>query len=278
MSLLSVFITHAIPNTSRNISEDSDGTYCRHINIKQECCNLLTMDVVSLSSPLRVKQPKSTKNKKQSSSSSPIVERKQPRPSAQARASRDLDEILRKATTGQSYSKDDSEPSLWKDISVLAGAFNGAAGKQDVAPSSPIKKEAVSNADSRSYKVFDMNTINAPGVMYKSVVITTDTSCTEMIEQVLERFGCTEPAEKFELHYAVEAPPGTKKKKIEPARVLHPDDCPALVADWFTDKPRRFEVHRKEGRQETEKRNRKWSEYWSSPTAVRRSLTVKKRR
>lgn len=38
--------------------------------------------------------------------------------------------------------------------------------------------------------------------------------------------------------YAVEPDPATKKKAAEPPRVLKDADCPVMVAEWFTDRPR----------------------------------------
>lgn len=81
------------------------------------------------------------------------------------------------------------------------------------------------NASAVTLRVFHDKSITAPGVEYKSVVASADTTATEVIERVLERYGETRPPNKFELHYVREDATGKgrrkKSKKSEPLQHTH---------------------------------------------------------
>lgn len=62
-------------------------------------------------------------------------------------------------------------------------------------------------------RVFHDKEITAPGVEYKSVVASVDTTAAEVIERVLERYGESRPARLFELHYMKEDDTGKRRKK-----------------------------------------------------------------
>jgi len=132
--------------------------------------------------------------------------------------------------------------------------------------------------EEKMYRVFDCNAINAPGAMYKAVTCTVDTTSQQLIQITLDRFGSSEDPGLFELRYAVEPDPATKKKAAEPPRVLKDADCPVMVAEWFTDRPRRFELYRKSDEKGMEKRAKKWTQYWSSPSMKKKRFTFRKKK
>lgn len=151
---------------------------------------------------------------------------------------------------------------------------------QNKAASSPAPQQKQRDPDEKMYRVFDCNAINAPGAMYKAVSCTPDTTSEEMIQNTLDRFGSVEEPSLFELRYAVEpdTSSASKKKVAEPPRVLHQHDCPVMVAEWFTDRPRRFELYRKSDEKGLEKRSKKWTEYWSSPSLKKKRFTFKRKK
>lgn len=137
----------------------------------------------------------------------------------------------------------------------------------------------------RSCRIYDMNAINAPGVIYKAIAVYPHMSARDLIVETLEKVGSSANPDRFELRFApdldtIHAEGGKKKKKnIEPSKLLQPNDCPTLVVEWYTDIPRRFEVHPRTS--DPEKMEKRWAEYWHAPSSFnkkssRRSSDVQK--
>eukprot|EP00037_Helgoeca_nana_P034177 m.420820 g.420820 ORF g.420820 m.420820 type:complete len:278 (-) comp32942_c0_seq1:106-939(-) len=129
-----------------------------------------------------------------------------------------------------------------------------------------------------SFRVWDADAINAPGVQYKAVAVTSEMTAGDLITECISKCGSKVDPIDCELHFAVDYDDSVpKKKRTEPAKVLEADECPYLVAEWYTDLPRRFEIH--PINTNPEKSQRKFYKYWNSPVRVlsvrRRSSTVK---
>ena len=69
----------------------------------------------------------------------------------------------------------------------------------------------------------------------------TYTSPFKVIETALAKFGADTPKSQIRLAYVVEESkkPFSMFRNRPQAHVLEIDESPALVAEWFTDKPRR---------------------------------------
>lgn len=108
-------------------------------------------------------------------------------------------------------------------------------------------------------QVYALQALVSPCSLYKSVAATPQMSSQEVIRKVLERYGDTTDPRDFELKYAIAADADKKKSPHKmtggrKAHVLADDESPVLVAEWFTETNRRFELHRKET-----KKPKKWS-------------------
>eukprot|EP00056_Hartaetosiga_gracilis_P008253 m.117795 g.117795 ORF g.117795 m.117795 type:complete len:328 (-) comp12881_c0_seq4:2002-2985(-) len=106
-------------------------------------------------------------------------------------------------------------------------------------------------------RVFAEHAIYSPGVSYKSVPASQETTASEVIQMVLDKFGEMEPASRFELRYVrISSKTGKVKRRSSLMKIvkgssefsisLEDDICPVLFAEWYSDEPRRFELHRKE--------------------------------
>eukprot|EP00041_Stephanoeca_diplocostata_P009178 m.139660 g.139660 ORF g.139660 m.139660 type:complete len:202 (+) comp17635_c0_seq1:176-781(+) len=142
-------------------------------------------------------------------------------------------------------------------------------------PQSPSKSYGRrENQDLISYRIFDVNAIKAPGVLYKSVIVHPDMDSLSLIREALDKFGSSADAREFSLHYAVDYPDDIPKKhRKDPPKVLDHEECPLLVAEWYTDLPRRFEIHRRAS--DEAKLQKKWSKYWHSPI---KQMSIRRKR
>eukprot|EP00055_Hartaetosiga_balthica_P014153 m.76173 g.76173 ORF g.76173 m.76173 type:complete len:279 (-) comp8508_c0_seq1:47-883(-) len=113
-----------------------------------------------------------------------------------------------------------------------------------------------SNENPIMLRIFAEHAIYSPGVEYKTVPATNSTTALEVIQMVLNKFGEMEPASKFELKYVrINSKTGRVKRRNSLLKLvkgdsdfsihLEEDICPVLFAEWYSEEPRRFELHRK---------------------------------
>ncbi|EGD77699.1 hypothetical protein PTSG_08791 [Salpingoeca rosetta] len=105
-------------------------------------------------------------------------------------------------------------------------------------------------------RVYGGSALLSPGAEYKSILAREDTTASEVIAQVLERYGEPSDPSEFELRsILVDEKTGKVKRqgslskifgsRTEHTITLEPDVCPVLFADWYGEENRRFELHRK---------------------------------
>eukprot|EP00038_Savillea_parva_P008694 m.178601 g.178601 ORF g.178601 m.178601 type:complete len:252 (+) comp14578_c0_seq1:110-865(+) len=142
-----------------------------------------------------------------------------------------------------------------------------------------VPEEALAKARSTrqmvSFRIWDIGAINAPGVLYKAVAVTPSMTARDLIQECISKCGTGGNPAHCELRFAVDYDDTVpKKKRTEPAKVLDADECPYLVAEWYTDLPRRFEIHPVNAH--PEKNKSKFYKYWNSPlpTSSRRRASV----
>jgi len=127
-------------------------------------------------------------------------------------------------------------------------------------------------------RIFDSDAIKVPGVMYKTVGIKPSMSSQAVITEALGKFGSFVDPKSLELRFAPDpdrmgVKKSKKKKQQEPSKVVADDECPLLVVEWYTDIPRRFEIHSKSN--DGEKLIKKWTNYWHSPAKTSRGKSVR---
>lgn len=101
-----------------------------------------------------------------------------------------------------------------------------------------------------SLRVYGGEAIVAPGVLYKSVLVTPSMTALEVIKRTLERYGESGDPAQYDLCYARVSE--HKKKNFFGMRrssrsksedhILRPDEAPVLVTETYTDESRRFEL------------------------------------
>eukprot|EP00040_Diaphanoeca_grandis_P000002 m.14093 g.14093 ORF g.14093 m.14093 type:complete len:244 (-) comp10002_c0_seq1:522-1253(-) len=148
--------------------------------------------------------------------------------------------------------------------------------RQSVSRSSMSSAASAPDETFKLCRIYDADAIRVPGVMYKTVGLSASMSSQDLIKEALGKFGSFVEPKLLELHFAADPermPVQKKKKKAEPSKVVMDDECPMLVVEWYTDIPRRFEIHLKSA--DSEKLKKKWTSYWHSPGSFSRSKSVK---